>query len=73
MPWGWPRNDWRAYLKRRLGYYTVRIGLLAACYLGGLAAFVALGTPDGGARVSYGWASSTAGAVFPVSGRFPSN
>jgi fatty acid desaturase len=30
-------------LKRRPGYYTVRIGLLAACYLGGLAAFVALG------------------------------
>ena len=30
-------------LKRCPGYYTVRIGLLAACYLGGLAAFFALG------------------------------
>lgn len=30
-------------LKRRPGYYIVRIALLAACYGGGLAAFVAIG------------------------------
>jgi fatty acid desaturase len=30
-------------MTRRPGYYAIRIGLLAACYLGGLAAFVALG------------------------------
>ncbi|MCT2582132.1 fatty acid desaturase family protein [Actinophytocola gossypii] len=30
-------------LDRRPGYYVVRLGLLAVCYLGGLAGFIALG------------------------------